>query len=215
MVENAYTIALQQFDKAIRYLNLKAGIAEYLRTPKRELTVNFPVAMDDGSVRIFTGYRIHHNTALGPTKGGIRYHPSVTLDEVRALAMWMTWKCAVAGIPYGGAKGGVLCDPKALSVRELENLTRRYATEISVLMSPGYRRERRLRRGVQPLRSRPACPPCLYRRPGASGWVSAGRADLERRAFAARVRGADALPAREPNLRLHCALTLLELGWRR
>ena len=136
MVENAYTIALQQFDKAIRYLNLKAGIAEYLRTPKRELTVNFPVAMDDGSVRIFTGYRIHHNTALGPTKGGIRYHPSVTLDEVRALAMWMTWKCAVVGIPYGGAKGGVLCDPKTLSVRELENLTRRYATEISVLMSP-------------------------------------------------------------------------------
>jgi len=136
MVDNAYTIALQQFDKAIRYLNLKAGIAEYLRTPKRELTVNFPVAMDDGSVRIFTGYRIHHNTALGPTKGGIRYHPSVTLDEVRALAMWMTWKCAVVGIPYGGAKGGVLCDPKTLSVRELENLTRRYATEISVLMSP-------------------------------------------------------------------------------
>ncbi len=120
MVENAYTIALQQFDKAIRYLNLKAGIAEYLRTPKRELTVNFPVAMDDGSVRIFTGYRIHHNTALGPTKGGIRYHPSVTLDEVRALAMWMTWKCAVVGIPYGGAKGGVLCDPKTLSVRIMD-----------------------------------------------------------------------------------------------
>jgi glutamate dehydrogenase (NAD(P)+) len=87
-------------------------------------------------VRIFTGYRVHHNTALGPTKGGIRYHPSVTLDEIRALAMWMTWKCAVVGIPYGGAKGGVICDPKTLSVRELENLTRRYATEISVLMSP-------------------------------------------------------------------------------
>jgi glutamate dehydrogenase (NAD(P)+) len=85
---------------------------------------------------MFTGYRVHHNTALGPTKGGIRYHPSVTLDEVRALAMWMTWKCAVVGIPYGGAKGGVLCDPKTLSLRELEKLTRRYATEISVLMSP-------------------------------------------------------------------------------
>jgi glutamate dehydrogenase (NAD(P)+) len=85
---------------------------------------------------VFTGYRVHHNTALGPTKGGIRYHPGVTLDEVRALAMWMTWKCAVVGLPYGGAKGGVICDPKTLSVRELENLTRRYATEISVLMSP-------------------------------------------------------------------------------
>src|SRR5438046_10228787 len=106
MVENAYTIALQQFDKAIRYLNLKAGIAEYLRTPKRELTVNFPVAMDDGSVRIFTGYRIHHNTALGPTKGGVRYHPSVTPDEGRALAVVMTSNCAEAGTPYGGARGG-------------------------------------------------------------------------------------------------------------
>jgi glutamate dehydrogenase (NAD(P)+) len=136
MAENAYATALRQFDKAVRYLNLKTGIIEYLRTPKRELIVNFPVEMEDHSVRVFTGYRVHHNTALGPTKGGIRYHPSVTLDEVRALAMWMTWKCAVVGIPYGGAKGGVICNPKALSVRELENLTRRYATEISVLMSP-------------------------------------------------------------------------------
>jgi glutamate dehydrogenase (NAD(P)+) len=136
MAENAYDSALRQFDKAVRYLNLKSGIVEYLRTPKRELTVNFPVEMDDRSVRVFTGYRIHHSTALGPTKGGIRYHPQVTLDETRALAMWMTWKCAVVGLPYGGAKGGVICDPKALSVRELEKLTRRYATEISVLMSP-------------------------------------------------------------------------------
>jgi glutamate dehydrogenase (NAD(P)+) len=131
VIENPYAIALQQFDKAVRYLNIKAGIAEYLRAPKRELIVNFPVEMDDHSVRVFTGYRIHHNTALGPTKGGIRYHPSVTLEEIRALAMWMTWKCAVVGIPYGGAKGGVVCDPKRLSARELENLTRRYATEIS------------------------------------------------------------------------------------
>ena len=136
MAENAYTVALQQFDKAVRYIDVKSGIINYLRVPKRELTVNFPVEMDDNSVRVFTGYRIHHNTALGPTKGGIRYHPDVTLDEVRALAMWMTWKCAVVGIPYGGAKGGVICNPKTLSVRELENLTRRYATEISVLMSP-------------------------------------------------------------------------------
>ena len=136
MAESAYETALQQFDNAVRHLNLQPGIADYLRVPKREITVNFPVEMEDKSVRVFTGYRVHHNTALGPTKGGIRYHPATTLDEVRALAMWMTWKCAVVGIPYGGAKGGVICEPKKLSVRELEKLTRRYATEISVLMSP-------------------------------------------------------------------------------
>ena len=136
MVESAYKTALQQFDNALQHLNLPPGIADYLRVPKREITVNFPVEMEDKSVRVFTGYRVHHNTALGPTKGGIRYHPATTLDEVRALAMWMTWKCAVVGIPYGGAKGGVICEPKKLSVRELEKLTRRYATEISVLMSP-------------------------------------------------------------------------------
>jgi glutamate dehydrogenase (NAD(P)+) len=129
-------MALEQYEKAVGYLSLKRGIVELLRHPQRELTVNFPVEMDDGSVRIFTGYRVHHNTARGPTKGGVRYHPDVTLDEVRALAMWMTWKCAAVGIPYGGAKGGVVCDPKKLSVREIENLTRRYATEISVLMGP-------------------------------------------------------------------------------
>ncbi len=136
MAESAYETALRQFDTAVRHLDLQPGIADYLRVPKREITVNFPVEMEDKSVRVFTGYRVHHNTALGPTKGGIRYHPETTLDEVRALAMWMTWKCAVVGIPYGGAKGGVVCDPKKLSVRELEKLTRRYATEISVLMSP-------------------------------------------------------------------------------
>ena len=136
MVESAYKTALQQFDNALQHLNLPPGIADYLRVPKREITVNFPVEMEDKSVRVFTGYRVHHNTALGPTKGGIRYHPATTLDEVRALAMWMTWKCAVVGIPYGGAKGGVICEPKKLSVHELEKLTRRYATEISVLMSP-------------------------------------------------------------------------------
>lgn len=136
MADTPYTMALRQFDKAIQHLSIKADIAELLRAPQRELIVNFPAEMDDGSVRVFTGYRVHHNTALGPTKGGIRYHPGVTLDEVRALAMWMTWKCAVVGLPYGGAKGGVICNPKTLSVRELENLTRRYATEISVLMSP-------------------------------------------------------------------------------
>ncbi|MBI4591523.1 MAG: Glu/Leu/Phe/Val dehydrogenase [Candidatus Rokubacteria bacterium] len=133
---NPYDMALAQYDRAVRYLRLKRGIEEYLRTAKRELTVNFPVRMDDGAVKIFTGYRVHHSTARGPTKGGIRYHPAVTLDEMRALAMWMTWKCAVLNLPYGGAKGGVVCDPKRLSLQELENLTRRYATEISVLMSP-------------------------------------------------------------------------------
>ena len=131
-----YEIAVAQFDKAAAYLPLKAGIREMLRYPKRELTVNFPVKKDDGSVKMFTGYRVHHSAVRGPTKGGIRYHPDVTLDEVRALAMWMTWKCAVVGIPYGGAKGGVVCDPKKMSQSELENLTRRYATEIAVLMSP-------------------------------------------------------------------------------
>jgi glutamate dehydrogenase (NAD(P)+) len=129
-------MALAQYDRAVKYLPLKRGIEEYLRAPKRELTVNFPVRMDDRSVKIFTGYRVHHSTARGPTKGGIRYHPDVTLDEMRALAMWMTWKCAVLSLPFGGAKGGVVCDPKRLSLQELENLTRRYATEISVLMSP-------------------------------------------------------------------------------
>ncbi len=133
---NPWEMALQQFDHAAQYLDLKEGIYEMMRHPKRELTVNFPVRMDDGSVRIFTGYRVHHSTVRGPTKGGIRYSPDVTLDEVRALAMWMTWKVAVANLPFGGAKGGVVCNPKELSQNELENLTRRYATEISILMSP-------------------------------------------------------------------------------
>jgi len=129
-------MALRQFNAAADLLPLKRGIREFLAYPKRELTVNFPVKMDDGSVRIFTGYRVHHSTVLGPTKGGIRYHPEVTLNEVRALAMWMSWKCAVVGLPYGGAKGGVVVNPKELSQDELEHLTRRYATEISILMSP-------------------------------------------------------------------------------
>ncbi len=128
--------ALRQFDRAADYLPLKRGIREFLAYPKRELTVHFPVKMDDGSVQIFTGYRVHHSTVLGPTKGGIRYHQDVTLNEIRALAMLMTWKCAVVGLPYGGAKGGVVVNPKALSTTELERLTRRYATEISILMSP-------------------------------------------------------------------------------
>jgi glutamate dehydrogenase (NAD(P)+) len=134
--DSAYTTAVAQFDRASQILHLEPGMADTLKASQRELTVNFPVKMDDGSIRRFTGYRIHHNTSRGPTKGGIRYAPHVSIDEVRALAMWMTWKCAIANIPYGGAKGGVICDPKKLSLRELEGITRRYTTEIGRFISP-------------------------------------------------------------------------------
>ncbi len=134
--DDPWDMALRQFWQAAGRLTLKRGIQEYLVTPHRELTVNFPVKMDDGSIRIFTGYRVHHSTVLGPSKGGIRYHQDVTLNEVRALAMWMTWKCALVNLPYGGAKGGVIVDPTTLSAGELERLTRRYASEISVMMHP-------------------------------------------------------------------------------
>ena len=133
---NAWHVAQQQFDLAAEHLHLSPGLRKVLREPKRELTVHFPVKMDDGSVEVFTGYRVQHNLGRGPAKGGIRYHQDVSLDEVRALAMWMTWKCAVVGIPYGGGKGGVIVDPKKLSQRELEGLTRRYATEISIIIGP-------------------------------------------------------------------------------
>ena len=134
--ENPFEIAQRQFDNAAKYLDLKEGIKAKLRVPKRELTVYFPVKMDDGSIRMFTGHRVQHNLARGPAKGGIRYHPDVTIDEVRALAMWMTWKCAVVNIPYGGAKGGVACNPKEMSERELERLTRRFTSEIIMLIGP-------------------------------------------------------------------------------
>jgi len=133
---NIWAVAQAQFDKAAEQLALDPGLRRVLRVPKRELTVNFPVTMDDGHVEVFTGYRVQHNLSRGPAKGGIRYHQDVTLDEVRALAMWMTWKCSVVNIPYGGGKGGVIVDPKKLSQRELEGLTRRYATEISPLIGP-------------------------------------------------------------------------------
>jgi glutamate dehydrogenase (NAD(P)+) len=133
---NIWAVAQQQFDQAADKLNLDPGLRRVLRVPKRELTVHFPVTMDDGHVEVFTGYRVQHNLSRGPAKGGIRYHQDVTLDEVRALAMWMTWKCAVVNIPYGGGKGGVIVDPKRLSTRELEGLTRRFATEISPLIGP-------------------------------------------------------------------------------
>jgi glutamate dehydrogenase (NAD(P)+) len=133
---NPYETAKRQVDIVADVLHLDPGMREILKHPKRELTVNFPVRMDNGSYRVFTGYRVQYNMARGPTKGGIRYHPQVTLDEVRALAAWMTWKCAVVNLPYGGAKGGVICDPKAMSKDELQRLTRRYATEISPIIGP-------------------------------------------------------------------------------
>jgi glutamate dehydrogenase (NAD(P)+) len=133
---SAWEQALVQLDQAARIMNLDPNVHEVLRYPKRTLEVAIPTRMDDGSVRVFTGYRVHHNTSRGPSKGGIRYHPGVNLEEVKALAMWMTWKCAVVSIPYGGAKGGVVVDPKTLSAGELERMTRRYASEILPLIGP-------------------------------------------------------------------------------
>ncbi len=129
-------MAQRQFDEAAAYVDVPDGYLAKLREPERVLKVTFPVIMDDGEIRMFTGYRAQHSTACGPAKGGIRYHPAVTMEEVCALAMWMTWKCAVVGIPYGGAKGGVVCDPKQLSRQELERLTRRYTSEISIIIGP-------------------------------------------------------------------------------
>jgi glutamate dehydrogenase (NAD(P)+) len=134
--ESAWQVALQQYDRAADKLNLGSAVREVLRYPKREVTVHFPVQLDDGSSRVFTGYRVWHNLARGPAKGGIRFHPQAELEEIKALAMWMTWKCACVKIPYGGAKGGVTCDPKTLSMRELERLTRRFTTEISDMIGP-------------------------------------------------------------------------------
>lgn len=133
---NAHDNALQQLELAARYLEIDSNLHEVLKYSERELTVHFPVKMDDGSIRVFTGYRVQHNIARGPSKGGIRYSPHTDLDEVRALAMWMTWKCAIVNIPFGGSKGGVVCDPKTLSLGELERLTRRYTTEISIVIGP-------------------------------------------------------------------------------
>jgi glutamate dehydrogenase (NAD(P)+) len=134
--DNPFHIAQRQFDQAAELLDLPQDIREVLRVPQRELSVNFPVKMDNGTTKVYTGYRVQHNLGRGPVKGGIRFHPNVDIDEVRALAMWMTWKCALVNIPYGGAKGGVIVDPAALSLGELERLTRRFATEISILIGP-------------------------------------------------------------------------------
>lgn len=134
--ESAYAVAQAQLDTVADFMELDDDLRLFLRTPQRELIVHFPVQMDDGHMRIFTGFRVHHNMAKGPTKGGIRYHPGVSLDECRALAMWMSWKCALMNLPYGGAKGGVIVDPKSLSRRELEKMTRRYTTEITSFIGP-------------------------------------------------------------------------------
>jgi len=133
---NPFEIAKQQFNRAADYLELEPSMRHVLENPKRQLIVSIPVKMDGGDVQVFEGYRVQHNIARGPAKGGIRYHPNVSLDEVKALASWMTWKCATVGIPYGGGKGGVICDPKSMSKNELERLTRRYAFEIAPIIGP-------------------------------------------------------------------------------
>jgi glutamate dehydrogenase (NAD(P)+) len=134
--DNPWEDAREQFDAVAESMHIDPGMRDVLRHCKREFTVHFPVKMDDGTVRVFTGYRVHHNEARGPVKGGLRYSLNVSIDEVRALAMWMTWKCAVAGLPFGGAKGGVIVDPRTLSTHELERLTRRFAAEIGILIGP-------------------------------------------------------------------------------
>jgi glutamate dehydrogenase (NAD(P)+) len=133
---NAWASATSQLEEAAAFMKLERNLLEVFRQPKRILQVAIPVRMDDGEVEVFNGYRVHYSLARGPAKGGIRYHPDVSLDEVKALAMWMTWKCAVVGIPYGGAKGGVQVDPKRMSEGELERMTRRYASEILPFIGP-------------------------------------------------------------------------------
>ena len=134
---NPFHISGQQFDRALPFLpTLKQGLVEFLKSPLRTVTVCFPIELDDGSVKTFTGHRVLHSHVRGPGKGGIRFHPGVTVDEVRALAAWMTWKCAIVDVPFGGAKGGVVCDPKELSQHELRRITRRYITGLGDTIGP-------------------------------------------------------------------------------
>jgi len=133
---NPFAVALKQLDEAAKLINLDKGLQQVLANPKRVLTVSLPIKMDNGEIQVFTGFRSQHNDARGPYKGGIRYHPQVTVDEVKALSMWMTWKCAIADIPYGGGKGGIICNPKEMSEGELERLTRRYAYAIADIIGP-------------------------------------------------------------------------------
>src|SRR6267143_6839653 len=133
---NPFRIAQIQFDIAAEVLKLDLGLRQVLRTPKRVLEVSLPTKMDNGQVKVLTGFRVQHNVSRGPGKGGIRYHPGVTLDEVRALAAWMTWKCAVIDVPFGGAKGGVCCNPKELSEPDLRKITRRFISDLGDLIGP-------------------------------------------------------------------------------
>jgi len=133
---NPYRIAQLQFDMAAEFLKLDAGLRQILRTPRRVMEVSIPVKLDNGQLKVFTGYRVQHNVARGPAKGGVRFHPNLSLDEVRALASWMTWKTATVNIPYGGAKGGIICEPKRMSRGELERMTRRYTAEILPMLGP-------------------------------------------------------------------------------
>ncbi|MFH1760601.1 MAG: Glu/Leu/Phe/Val dehydrogenase [bacterium] len=133
---NSFVIAKQQFDMAADIIGLNENERIVLKKPRRQLCVSIPVKMDNGKVKVFDGYRVHHNLILGPAKGGIRYHPDVTLDEITALASWMTWKCALMNIPFGGGKGGVVCNPLEMSVGEIERMTRRYAFEIGIILGP-------------------------------------------------------------------------------
>ena len=133
---NPFESMMSRFDHAAELLDLDRGLYAILRKPERQLIVSIPVKLDDDEIEVFTGYRVHYNTARGPAKGGIRFSPDVTLEEVKALAAWMTWKCAVVNIPFGGAKGGVVCDPRGMSQRELEHVTRRYTAEIMAILGP-------------------------------------------------------------------------------
>ncbi|MFN2462705.1 MAG: Glu/Leu/Phe/Val dehydrogenase [Candidatus Dormibacteria bacterium] len=133
---SAYETAQAQFNRAADLLQLSVGARKVLGEVKRELTVHFPVQLDDGSIEMYTGFRVQHNLARGPAKGGLRFHPGLTLDDVKALAMWMTWKCAVVGLPFGGAKGGIVVDPDSLSLNEQQRMVRRFATELSIIVGP-------------------------------------------------------------------------------
>lgn len=135
-VKDPYEMAVEQLRQVAKILDLDKGVVRYLEKPKRSIEVAIPVRRDNGEIEVFMGYRVHHNDVLGPCKGGIRYHPSVTLNEIKALAMWMTWKTATINIPYGGAKGGIICDPEKMSKREIENLTRRYIVNILDIIGP-------------------------------------------------------------------------------
>src|SRR5579862_1687652 len=134
--QNAYEVALENFDLAANALDLDENVRAMIKYPERILAVSVPVRMDSGKIVRYEGYRVQHNTTRGPAKGGIRFHPNVTVDEVKALATWMTWKCAVVNIPFGGGKGGVTCNPKHMSTHELERMTRRYTSAILPLIGP-------------------------------------------------------------------------------